>query len=257
MESLCSLAVDILNTPDVHLKATKTLAVAKLWREQKMEVGPFISPPAKPARPGHVIVKPPNEVPRKNIISLLHSIVHIESVAIDLSWDIIARFAYLNLPREFYDDFVKVAEDEARHYTALSNRLTELGSHYGAIPVHEGLWESADRTADNIFARLAIEHMVHEARGLDVTPFTIQKFRKGKENNTADLLEKDILPDEITHVAAGLKWFSHLCNTATPPEDPITKFKEIVPLYFRGSLKPPFNTKARETAGMTEQWYIF
>lgn len=113
-----------------------------------------------------------------------------------------------------------------------------------------------NRTANNILARLAIEHMVHEARGLDVTPFTIQKFRKAREDKTADLLEKEILPDEITHVTAGLKWFSYLCTTATPPEDPITKFKQIVPLYFNGTLKPPFNEAARQSAGMTTKWYI-
>jgi len=181
----------------------------------------------------------------------------LESVAIDLAWDIIARFSHMNLPIEFYNDFVKVAEDEARHYTALSNRLTELGSYYGAVPVHEGLWESAERTSENILARLAIEHMVHEARGLDVTPFTIQKFKKAREDKTAMLLEKEILPDEITHVSAGLKWFSYICSTLNPPEDPISKFKQILPLYFKGSLKPPFNKTARETAGMTEEWYIF
>jgi len=96
--------------------------------------------------------------------------------------------------------------------------------------------------------------MVHEARGLDITPNTIQRFRKGEDHITADLLEKDILPDEITHVAAGLKWFSYLCKNAD--QDPITEFIKIVPKYFDGTLKPPFNTNAREAGGMTEEWYL-
>ena len=50
----------------------------------------------------------------KSRMAMIHSLVHIESVAIDLSWDIIARYPSNNLPKEFYDDFVKVAQDEAK-----------------------------------------------------------------------------------------------------------------------------------------------
>lgn len=107
---------------------------------------------------------------------MIHSLVHIESVAIDLSWDIIARFTSAKLPKEFYDDFVKVAQDESRHYSLLKQRLEELGSSYGIIsfalhslnsgslPAHDGLWQSALESKDSILVRLAIEHMVHEAR---------------------------------------------------------------------------------------------
>jgi len=180
-----------------------------------------------------------------NRISLLHSLVHIENVAIDLTWDIISRFTASNLPSEFYDDFVKVAEDEARHFGLLNQRLNELGSSYGDLPAHAGLWESAQQTAHDLYARLAIEHMVHEARGLDVTPGTIEKFRSGGDTQTADLLSI-ILKDEITHVSAGLKWFTYLCKRDS--KDPIPTFMEYVRANFRGKLKPPFNEEARLAA---------
>lgn len=56
-------------------------------------------------------------------ISLLHSLVHIENVAIDLTWDIIARFTHYNLPKEFYDNFVKIAADESKVCTTLCHTV--------------------------------------------------------------------------------------------------------------------------------------
>jgi uncharacterized ferritin-like protein (DUF455 family) len=71
-----------------------------------------------------------------------------------------------------------MALDEAKHFTLLSNRLNELGTQYGSLPIHSSLWHSASGTADHLLARLAIIHLVHEARGLDVNPVTISKFEK-------------------------------------------------------------------------------
>lgn len=77
--------------------------------------------------------------------------------------DIIARFGKQeSMPREFFDDFVRVAQDEGRHFTLLAARLEELGSFYGALPAHDGLWDSAVATSKDLFARLAVEHCVHE-----------------------------------------------------------------------------------------------
>ena len=93
----------------------------------------------------------------------------------------------------------------------LEKRLTELGSNFGALPVHNGLWESATVTKDNFLSRLAIVHMVHEARGLDVHPQTRQRFKNQNDHESVELL--DILyNDEITHVAAGIKWFQYACK---------------------------------------------
>lgn len=185
--------------------------------------------------------------------------------------DIIARFGKQEaMPREFFTDFVKVAQDEGRHFTLLASRLEDMGSFYGAFPAHDGLWDSATATSKDLMARLAIEHCVHEARGLDVLPTTISRFRSGGDDKTAELLESVVYPEEITHCAAGVKWFKHLClrvgdsgsdqrsltNLEADEEaEVIKKFHGTVRRYFRGVLKPPFNEKAREIAGFGSQWY--
>ena len=145
-------------------------------------------------------------------VAILHSLAHIESWAIDLSWDVIARFgAKRQMPKAFFDDFVAVAKDESRHFSKLAARLEALGSHYGALSAHDGLWNSAAETSESLEARLVIEHCVHEARGLDVLPSTIGKFRNGGDDASADLLEHVIYPEEVTHCAAGVRWFTFLC----------------------------------------------
>lgn len=50
-----------------------------------------------------------------------------------------------------------------------------------------------------------------QARGLDVLPTTISKFRKNGDACTANLLESVVYPEEISHCAAGIKWFRYLC----------------------------------------------
>ena len=103
------------------------------------------------------------------------------------SWDIIARFGRdpsvsPHLPRAFFDDFVRVADDEGKHFLALRDRLEALGSRYGAFEAHDALWHSAAETAHSLPARLAVEHAVHEARGLDVMPSTLHKMRLDPES---------------------------------------------------------------------------
>lgn len=145
------------------------------------------------------------------------SLCHIENWAVDLSWDIIARFGQepsYHLPRAFFDDFVRVAEDECRHFLLLEKRLEEMGSFYGALPAHDGLWESAMETAHSLAARLAVEHCTHEARGLDVLPQTIHRFRSNGDEASALLLEGVIYPEEISHCAAGVRWLRHLHSLA-------------------------------------------
>ncbi|KAK4367106.1 hypothetical protein RND71_014986 [Anisodus tanguticus] len=132
--------------------------------------------------------------------------------------DIIARFGKQeSMPREFFTDFVKVAQDEGRHFTLLAGRLKELGSFCGALPAHDGLWDSVIATSKDLLALLAIEHCVHEARGLDVVPTTISRLRNGGDNQTAELLENVVYPEEITHCAAGVKWFKYLCLRSRNP----------------------------------------
>lgn len=42
-------------------------------------------------------------------------------------------------------------------------------------------------------------------------PTAISRFRSAGDNRTAELLETVVYPEEITHSAAGIKWFKYLC----------------------------------------------
>ncbi|KAK9124003.1 hypothetical protein Sjap_013605 [Stephania japonica] len=286
--TLVEAALRVLNTPDPFDKAKLGEAIATGWIQGSI-IEPFdqsvdLAVPERPARPSNVKLVSPSLMPKlgkagglRSRQAILHSLVHTESWAIDLSWDIIARFGKQeSMPRDFFTDFVKVAQDEGRHFTLLVKRLEELGSSYGAFPAHDGLWESAIATSKDLLSRLAVEHCVHEARGLDVLPTTISRFRKGGDDKTADLLETVVYPEEITHCAAGVKWFRYLCSRARYPSCPeshniymdaesagndddvdamvIEKFA-TVRTYFSGPLKPPFNEKARRAAGFGPRWY--
>jgi uncharacterized ferritin-like protein (DUF455 family) len=134
----------------------------------------------------------------------------------------------------------------------LSDRLTDFGAKYGDLPAHDGLWESAEKTANKFAARLAIVPMVLEARGLDVTPNFIEMMRSQEDDKTADLLQI-IHDDEITHVEAGTVWFKKYC--AHYDHDEEQYFQELVREYFNGVLKKPFNHPSREEAGMIRDWY--
>ncbi|XP_030048596.1 uncharacterized protein LOC115462752 [Microcaecilia unicolor] len=263
--TLCSWAAKILCTPDPEEKATLTHQVQEYGILERSQKSDRANPPAQPSRKAELTVLHPGRIKRgkggtlASRIALLHSLANIELWAMDLSWDIIVRFATFQLPngdrlpREFFTDFVKVAGDEAKHYMLLQKRLVELGCFFGALPVHNGLWQSAADTAHDLLARLAIVHMVHEARGLDIQPQTRNRFATQGDEASIKLIEI-IYTDEITHVAAGLKWFTYICSKEN--RDPVSTFHELVPMYFKGYLKPPFNAAGRQSAGMTEEWYL-
>lgn len=146
---------------------------------------------------------------RKNRAVMLHALANIEQWAyvsslfaerqnissdshrIDLAWDMIARFGPSNpaLPPAFFSDWAKVALDESKHFSLLTARLRELGTAYGSLPVHASLWESATVTAHALRSRLAIIHLVHEARGLDVNPGTIARFARQGDQESVKALE--------------------------------------------------------------------
>ncbi len=214
--------------------------------------------PARPARPAMPVLLPPNRMPKRGRggtqagrIALLHALAHIEFVAIDLAFDLVGRFG-AHFPRGFVDDWMRVGAEEAMHFALLDRRLRQCGSHYGALPAHDGLWEAAEETARDALARLAIVPMVLEARGLDITPQTIARFEAAGDMPSARILAR-ILQDEIRHVAAGVRWFRSACaNRGDVPED---RWRALVQTYFRGVLKPPFNDSARIAAGLTKEFY--
>jgi len=216
-------------------------------------------PPAHPARPDRPVLRPPKEMPRRRNfgspagrIALVHALAHIELNAIDLAWDIIARFAAEDLARAFFNDWVAVAAEEAEHLALLADRLADLGARYGDLPAHDGLWEAATVTADDLLGRLAVVPLVLEARGLDVTPEMAARVERAGDAPTAAILHR-IYRDEIGHVAVGLRWFDRLCRArGLVPEE---VFHDRVRRCFKGDLKPPFNHAARDAAGFPPHYY--
>ncbi|GAB1363470.1 ferritin-like domain-containing protein [Rhodobacter sp.] len=212
----------------------------------------------RPARPAQPALLDPRDVPRRRPgspqgrIALLHAVAHIELNAVDLHWDIIARFTDQPMPAGFYDDWVKAADEEAKHFNLICDQLEAMGSHYGALPAHAGMWRAAEDTAGDLKGRLAVVPMVLEARGLDVTPGMIGIFRNAGEAQAVAALEV-IYAEEVGHVAYGSKWFNWLCGR--DGEDPKEVFHALVRRYFHGSLKPPFNDEKRAEAGLPPDFY--
>ncbi|KAI1101624.1 DUF455-domain-containing protein [Jackrogersella minutella] len=273
--NLCDWCVHILNTcnPEHKIELTTHLFSIFATREQSlspMQIGDgTVTPPQEPPRQDLTQVKP-GQMPKagkggnlKSRIMMLHALANIEQWAIDLAIDIMVRFASFHtstdenntsqqLPRTFFYDWLKVANDEAKHFSLLRARLEELGSHFGALPVHHGLWESATRTAEDLRARISVIALVHEARGLDVNPLTIEKFRNAKDGESVDVLTI-IHNDEITHVTTGHRWLTWICQQEGT--DPVQVFRSNVQKHFRGAVKGPFNAEARQQAGMDKSYY--
>ncbi|CDO69732.1 hypothetical protein BN946_scf184697.g4 [Trametes cinnabarina] len=262
--TLIQWAVLILNTADPLLKVQRTRHAVHLFRTGQLKSIGHRSPNAP--RPPDVppredtyarnVVDPGKMARRKNRAVMLHALANIEQWAIDLAWDIIARYgpSHPDLPPAFFADFTKMALDESKHFSLLTARLAALSpsTPYGSLPVHAGLWESARVTFPSLRARLAIIHLVHEARGLDVNPGTIEKFRRAGDPDSVRVLET-IHHDEVTHVTTGHRWFTWVC--AKQGVDPVQTFREEVRRGWRGDVKGPFNAEDREKAGLTPDFY--
>jgi uncharacterized ferritin-like protein (DUF455 family) len=250
--------VAILTTADPGAKAAASRALAASWSESAMALGQAVPPP-RPARPERPLLRPPKEMAKRRAfgsraarIALLHALAHIELNAINLAWDLVARFAAERLPRAFFDDWVEVAGEEACHFELLAGRLADFDARYGDLPAHDGLWEAAAATADDLLARLAVVPLVLEARGLDVTPEMAARLERVGDAESAEIL-RHIYRDEIGHVATGLRWFDRLClSRGLNPE---AVFQERVRRFFKGDLKPPFNHQARAAAGFPRHYY--
>ena len=260
--SLAEMAVDVLTTADGRAKTALGRQYAAEWFAARAAGRPIpvgmAAPPLRPARPAQPELLDPRDVPRRRPgspqgrIALLHAVAHIELKAVDLHWDIIARFADHPMPPGFYDDWVKSADEEAKHFNLICDLLEGMGSHYGALPAHAGMWRAAEDTAQDLKGRLAVVPMVLEARGLDVTPGMIEIFRKAGEAGAVAALEV-IYAEEVGHVAYGSKWFNWLCGR--DGEDPKEVFHALVRQYFHGQLKPPFNDEKRAEAGLPPDFY--
>ncbi|WP_413205458.1 ferritin-like domain-containing protein [Rhodospirillum sp. A1_3_36] len=258
--SLAEGACAILTTADPVEKVALTRTVAAAWADRplRLEGEAQVMPPDRPARPLRPELLPPSKMPRrstgpKNLVGLIHAVCHIELNAIDLAWDIVARYPGEDPPEAFLRDWIAVAVDEALHFELLSDYLGRLGARYGDLPAHDGLWQAAEKTAHDLLARLAIVPLTHEARGLDTTPATLDRMQRVGTDPDLIAILSTIYHDEIRHVAAGARWFSWLCDRRGL--DPAKAFCAQLATYYPGGLKPPFNHDARTEAGFPRDWY--
>lgn len=248
----------VLEAPGPGEKVAAARAVARAWRRGGI-AHVFDAPmPDRPARPDRPELLPASRMPKRGRagsdrgrIAMLHALAHIEYGAIDLAFDMAGRFG-ADFPRAFVDDWLAVGADEAIHFALLDRRLRAIGSCYGALPAHDGLWEAAEATAHDVLARLAVVPMVLEARGLDVTPATVARFEAAGDARSAAILSR-IYADEIRHVSIGTSWFRSACESRNLAV--VSHWQYLVRTYFRGALKPPFNDSARGRAGLSRDFY--
>jgi uncharacterized ferritin-like protein (DUF455 family) len=256
--SVAQAARSVLLAAEPADKVRAARAAARACRRGELEHAFEVAMPDRPARPERPELLPPSRMPRRRRggsergrIAMLHALAHIEFAAIDLAFDLAGRFG-AGFPPEFVGDWFSVGADEAMHFALLDRRLRALGSFYGALPAHDGLWEAAAATADDPLARLAVVPMVLEARGLDVTPAAVERFEAAGDARSAAILGR-IYRDEIRHVAAGSKWFQRGCESRRI--EPVSAWKRLVQTRFQGALKPPFNDSARLQAGLSRDYY--
>lgn len=207
-------------------------------------------PMRAPGRPDRPQLVPPRDLPKRSLGSpegraaLVHAVAHIEFNAINLAWDAVYRFR--GLPTDFQRDWAAVANDEARHFTLVCERLGEMGVAYGDFDAHDGLWQMAAKTAHSDTARMALVPRVLEARGLDVTPGMIERFKGAGDKATVAVLEV-ILREEVAHVEAGTRWFHWCCRR--DGLEPEATFRQLLQQYMRNLPRGPFNLEARRRAG--------
>ena len=246
-----------LDTADLDEKIRLTRHYAAEFAAGRLPVPDEAPPPEPirmPGRPARPKLVHPRDLPRRGFGSdegraaFIHAIAHIELNAVDLAWD--AAYRYRGMPADFYADWVRIADDEARHFLMLRERLQALGHDYGDFDAHNGLWEMCEKTAHDGMARMALVPRVLEARGLDVTPGMIVKLRAVGDEDTVAVLEV-ILSEEVSHVAAGSRWFRWYCERAGIVPEP--KFRELLAEYARAVLHGPFNVDARAAAGFSEE----
>lgn len=256
--SVSSAIRGALLTSDPRAKCFATRDLARRWRKGSLAVTFDEAMPEEPARPDRPELLPPNKMPKRGKfgserarIAMWHSLAHIEFVAIDLALDMAGRFG-AEMGEEFVSDFLYVAADEAMHFALLARKLESMGSYYGALPAHGGLWQAAHETRHDVAARLAIVPMVLEARGLDVTPATLERVKAAGDEHGARILAR-ILDDEIRHVGFGTKYFLRI--VADSGEKPESVWKSLVRKHFKGLVKPPFNDSARLAAGLSRGFY--
>ncbi|WP_293603695.1 ferritin-like domain-containing protein [Polaromonas sp. UBA4122] len=254
---LRQLALQALLEPDSQQKVLITLCLREKSATLLIATDANFKAPAGlpgcPARPelrSHLDVPKRSPFTPEGLAALLHALTHIEFNAINLALDAVWRFA--GMPRAYYLDWLKVAAEEAQHFSLLCAHLQTMGYDYGDFPAHTGLWDMTQKTEGDVLARMALVPRTLEARGLDATPPLQAKLRKVgtlEALRAVDILDI-ILRDEIGHVATGNHWYRHLC--ALRGLDPLVTYTLLAKQYGAPRLKGPLNLAARRDAGFDE-----
>ncbi|OIO71123.1 MAG: hypothetical protein AUJ56_04880 [Zetaproteobacteria bacterium CG1_02_49_23] len=240
---------------DAAEKALATHAMVASVRQREFDTADWLQAPSvhEPGRPDKPELVNPGSVSKRKLGSpegravLMHAIAHIEFNAINLALDAAQRFP--DMPRQFYLDWLQVADEEALHFTMIRRHLQSLGYDYGDFTAHSGLWEMAENTADDVMVRMALVPRVLEARGLDVTPGIQQRLAKVGDQQAVGMLDV-IFRDEVGHVAIGSRWFKYCCDQRGLDAEPT--FFALVDKYYTGNLHGPFNLDARVQAGFSD-----
>ncbi len=255
-DELRTAALALLGESVVDEKVTGTRALAEAWSQGTLRLdcgAPLIAQAPIPGRPALPELVAPRLVKHRAMNSvegraaLVHALAHIEFNAINLALDAIWRFA--DMPRDYYADWLRVASEEALHFSLLKAHLKTLGFAYGDFSAHNSLWELAEKTQGDLLARMALVPRTLEARGLDATPAVRAKLAQAGDTAAAEILDV-ILRDEVGHVAIGNRWFGYLC--AQRELEPITIYAELALHYKAPVLRGPFNLDARRAAGFSE-----
>jgi uncharacterized ferritin-like protein (DUF455 family) len=258
MNELRQSALEILAITDAQEKVSQTTKLFNDYQQQLISLDPNAVIEAQalvlPGRPLKPELIPPLQVPKRKMdtvegrASLLHSLAHIEFNAINLALDAIWRFA--GMPLQYYADWLKVANEEAYHFTLVNEHIQSFGYTYGDFQAHNSLWEMVERTSDSAMARMALVPRTMEARGLDAVPMIRDRFKQIKDGRAVEILEI-ILRDEIGHVAIGNRWFNFLCDKEQ--RSPIGAYRELANKYKAPKLRGPFNIEARQQAGFSAE----
>jgi len=246
-------ALELLCLPDPVAKAAALRALGPA-ADGEIDVDAGIAaPPGLPGRPARPRLVHPTTLPRRTLATreghaaLLHAVAHIEFNAINLALDAVWRFAAM--PPDYYRDWLRVAAEEAHHFTLLAEHLATLGHAYGDFDAHDGLWAMVEATQHDIVARMALVPRTLEARGLDATPPMRERFARAGDARAAAILDV-ILADEIGHVAVGNHWYRWLC--ARDGLEPVGHFERLCVQYRAPRPRPPLNLDARRAAGFSD-----
>jgi uncharacterized ferritin-like protein (DUF455 family) len=253
---LRSAALLWLSESDPTAKTIGVTDLAQAWGKNNISLDTqvLLSPESLiPGQPLNPQLVSPLEVKRRSMhtpegrAALIHALAHIEFNAINLALDAIWRFT--DMPPAYYADWLKVAHEEALHFSLLNKHLQKLGYAYGDFPAHNSLWEMATKTESDVLARIAIVPRTMEARGLDASPAVRAKLAQAGDMKAAEILDI-ILRDEIGHVAIGNHWFAWLCEQRNL--DPVKTYAALAEQYTAPTLRGPFNIEARRAAGFSE-----